>query len=75
MDAKKDETFTVNFVVLLNTDFPSKKSLCSLFPQAMEVLHNFKQSQAATKESILQADKALATWEKALAGTVQRCDH
>ncbi|KAK1339816.1 hypothetical protein QTO34_018373 [Cnephaeus nilssonii] len=34
--------------------------------KAMEVLHNFKQSQAATKESILQADKALATWEKAL---------
>uniref|UniRef100_G1PXY5 GB1/RHD3-type G domain-containing protein n=1 Tax=Myotis lucifugus TaxID=59463 RepID=G1PXY5_MYOLU len=38
--------------------------------KAMEVLQNFKQLQAATKESILQADKALTAGEKALA--VQR---
>ncbi|XP_070261639.1 guanylate-binding protein 3-like [Myotis yumanensis] len=35
--------------------------------KAMEVLQNFKQLQAATKESILQADKALTAGEKALA--------
>ncbi|XP_036204357.1 guanylate-binding protein 4-like [Myotis myotis] len=35
--------------------------------KAMEVFQNFKQSQAATKESILQADKALTAGEKALA--------
>ncbi|EPQ08261.1 Guanylate-binding protein 6 [Myotis brandtii] len=34
--------------------------------KAMEVLQNFKQSQAATKESIIQADKALAAVEKTL---------
>ncbi|XP_023603436.1 guanylate-binding protein 4-like [Myotis lucifugus] len=34
--------------------------------KAMEVLQNFKQSQAATKESIMQADKTLTAGEKAL---------
>uniref|UniRef100_G1QCX5 GB1/RHD3-type G domain-containing protein n=1 Tax=Myotis lucifugus TaxID=59463 RepID=G1QCX5_MYOLU len=36
--------------------------------KAMEVLQNFKQSQAATKESIMQADKTLTAGEKALKG-------
>ncbi|XP_054577260.1 guanylate-binding protein 4-like [Eptesicus fuscus] len=35
--------------------------------KAHEVLQNFKQSQAATKESILQADNMLTAGEKALA--------
>ncbi|XP_023602915.1 guanylate-binding protein 4-like [Myotis lucifugus] len=34
--------------------------------KAMEVLQNFKQSQAATKESIMQIDKALTAGGKAL---------
>ncbi|XP_015416928.1 PREDICTED: guanylate-binding protein 4 [Myotis davidii] len=34
--------------------------------KAMDVLQNFKQSQVATKESIMQADKALTAGEKAL---------
>ncbi|XP_070261644.1 guanylate-binding protein 4-like isoform X2 [Myotis yumanensis] len=34
--------------------------------KAMEVLQNFKQLQAAIKECILQADKALTAWEKDL---------
>ncbi|XP_059544911.1 guanylate-binding protein 4-like isoform X2 [Myotis daubentonii] len=34
--------------------------------KAMEVLQNFKQSQVATKESIMQIDKALTAVEKAL---------
>nr|KAF6382029.1 guanylate binding protein 4 [Pipistrellus kuhlii] len=34
--------------------------------EATEVLHNFRQSHAATKESIVQIDKALSAAEKAL---------
>ncbi|XP_059544933.1 guanylate-binding protein 6-like [Myotis daubentonii] len=34
--------------------------------KAMEVLQNFKQSQAAIKECILQADQAFTAWEKDL---------
>ena len=42
-------------------------SLCSLFPQANEVLQNFLQSQGEVEEAILQVDP-LTDWDKAMAG-------
>ncbi|EPQ03454.1 Guanylate-binding protein 4 [Myotis brandtii] len=45
-----------------------RRSVCrTAHKPGLEVLQNFKQSQAATKESIMQADKALTAGEKALA--------
>ena len=41
-------------------------SLCSLFPQANEVLQNFLQSQGGVEEAILQADP-LTDGDKAIA--------
>lgn len=61
---------------------PAIDSLCCLtgvcsflFPQANEVLQSFLQSQAATQESILQADRALTVTEKNIAGTGQGLAH
>lgn len=56
-------------MVLLN------KSLCFICLQANEVLQSFLKAQVATKESILQADEALTTGEKDLAGTGKGSDH
>ena len=42
-------------------------SLCSLLPQANEVLQNFLQSQGEVEEAILQVDP-LTDWDKAMAG-------
>lgn len=65
-DPKNDEEFTESVPPFFSFFF---------FFQAHEVLQSFVQSQATTKESILQADKALTAGEKALAGTGQGSDH